>query len=320
MPTKKSNVVSFVMPIKNEEKHLASAVQSIYEQQLPKGFSAEVILALAPSSDKTEAIAQGLLKSYKNLHLVPNPSGLTSAGLNLAISKSSGETIVRVDAHSALEPGYVMAALAELERDPKIGNVGGVMAAEGETDFEKAVAWAYRARYGLGGGKFHVGGEAGEVETVYLGVFRRAAISAAGLFDESVVRGQDWELNQRIRNHGYKVYFTPSMQARYRPRSTGAELISQFYRTGLWRGKLSRKDFPNIALKYLAPPALVILTLLWVPLWAYLFVVALIALSAKDITSSVKLRLLLVLPTMHYSWGIGFWLGILFPSLAKAGE
>ena len=149
MPTKKSNVVSFVMPIKNEEKHLASAVQSIYEQQLPKGFSAEVILALAPSSDKTEAIAQGLLKSYKNLHLVPNPSGLTSAGLNLAISKSSGETIVRVDAHSALEPGYVMAALAELERDPKIGNVGGVMAAEGETDFEKAVAWAYHSRYGL---------------------------------------------------------------------------------------------------------------------------------------------------------------------------
>lgn len=320
MPAKKSTVVSFVMPIKNEEKHLASAVRSIYEQQLPTGYTTEVILAIAPSSDATDLVAASLIKEHPGLQVVANPSGLTSAGLNLAINQSSGEVIVRVDAHSDLKPGYVMAAITELNRDPKIGNVGGLMAAEGETDFEKAVAWAYRSRYGLGGGKFHLGGEAGEVETVYLGVFRRAAIIAAGLFDESVVRGQDWELNQRIRSHGYKVYFTSMMQARYRPRSTVAQLISQFYRTGLWRGKLSRKDFPNIALKYLAPPALVILTLFWVPLWAYLFVVALIALSAKDIPGAVKLRLLLVLPAMHYSWGIGFWLGLAFPSLAKAGE
>jgi glycosyltransferase involved in cell wall biosynthesis len=320
VPVAKSTLVSFVMPIKNEEKHLASAVRSIYEQQLPNGYTREVILAIAPSSDATDAIAASLTKEHIGLQIVANPSGLTSAGLNLAINLSSGEVVVRVDAHSDLKPGYVMAAITELNRDSKIGNVGGVMAAEGETDFEKAVAWAYRSRYGLGGGKFHLGGEAGEVETVYLGVFRRAAIMAAGLFDESVVRGQDWELNQRIRSQGYKVYFTPLMQARYRPRATLLELISQFYRTGLWRGKLSRKDFPNIALKYLAPPALVILTLLWVPLWAYLFVVALIALSAKDIASPVKLRLMLVLPAMHYSWGIGFWLGIAFPSLAKAGE
>lgn len=317
---KKIRQVSIVMPVRNEERHLATAVASALLQELPSGYRSEVVLAVAPSIDATQSIAEGLAAENSSVKVVENPSGLTSAGLNLAIQNSSGEIVVRVDAHSILEPNYIAFAIAELERDPKIGNVGGVMAAEGETEFEQAVAWSYRSRYGLGGGKFHTGGDAGEVETVYLGVFRREAIVAAGLFDEGVVRGQDWELNQRIRNLGFKVYFTPNMQAKYKPRSTLGDLIIQFYRTGLWRGKLSRKDFPNIALKYLAPPALVLLTLLWVPLWAYLIAVGFIALSAKGLSNGVRLRLMIVLPAMHFSWGVGFWLGILFPALAKAGE
>lgn len=320
MPAKKSTIISFVMPVRNEEAHLRDAVASVLSQQIPTGYKTEIVLAIAPSSDRTQQIADELKASNSKIKIVSNPSGMTSAGLNLAIAASAGETIIRVDAHSELQPGYVQEALRVLELDPTVGNVGGVMAAEGKTDFEKAVAWAYRSRYGLGGGKFHIGGEAGEVETVYLGVFRKSVLVEAGVFDESVVRGQDWELNQRIRAKGHKIWFTPLMQAKYRPRSNLAALAGQFYRTGLWRGKLSRKDFPNIALKYLAPPALVILTLFWVPLWVYLFLVAGITASATDLESNSKPWLLVVLPTMHYLWGIGFILGFLFPSLAKAGE
>ena len=320
MPAKKSTVISFVMPVRNEEAHLEKAFHSVFAQELPKGYSAELVLAIAPSTDRTREIADRLAKESSSVQIVENPSGLTSAGLNLAITESKGEIVVRVDAHSELQPGYVLEAVRVLERDTSVGNVGGVMAAEGKTDFEKAVAWAYRSRYGLGGGKFHVGGEAGEVETVYLGVFRRSVLVEAGMFDESVVRGQDWELNQRIRAKGHKIWFTPLMQAKYRPRSNLLQLASQFYRTGMWRGKLSRKDFPKIALKYLAPPALVILTLFWVPLWVYLFVVMGIVATAHDLQANSKPWLLVVLPTMHYLWGIGFILGFLFPSLAKAGD
>lgn len=319
MPAKKTNVVSFVMPVRNEEQHLASAVESVLAQELPKGYKSQLVLAVGPSSDATGSIAKELATNHKELSVVENPSGLTSAGLNLAINNSEGDVIVRVDAHSKLTPGYVLTAIEILNSNTKIGNVGGVMKAEGDDDFTKAVAWAYTSRYGLGGGKFHVGGEAGVVDTVYLGVFRRQALLDAGLFDPGVVRGQDWELNQRIKAKGWLVWFDPRLQVIYKPRSSWGLLAKQFFKTGLWRGKLSRKDFPNISLRYLAPPALVVLTLFWVPLWVYLAMVGVIAYTSKN-AHSTKLWLLIVLPTMHLTWGVGFILGILFPSLAKSGD
>jgi glycosyltransferase involved in cell wall biosynthesis len=308
------------MPVLNEAQHLASAVESVFEQELPAGMGAELVLALGPSTDATNQIANDLKAKYPTLTLVENPKGLTSAGLNAAIAASSGSIVVRVDAHSKLTPGYVLTAVEILDKNSQIGNVGGQMLAQGETEFESAVAWAYRSRYGLGGGKFHVGGDPGAVDTVYLGVFRKEALVKAGFFDESVVRGQDWELNQRIRAQGYLIWFDPRLKVIYRPRSSWTSLLAQFYKTGLWRGKLSRETFPNISFRYLAPPALVLLTLLWVPAWVYLLLVAAIAITAKDLKTDSKYWLLIVLPTMHYSWGVGFILGILFPSLAKAGD
>lgn len=310
-------VVSFVMPVLNEEKYLERAVASVFEQDLPAGFSSEFIVALGPSTDQTNQIAKQLQLRYPELVLVDNPAGITSVGLNLAINNSSGEIIVRVDAHSQLTDGYVRTAIAILDADKAIGNVGGQMLAEGQSSFEDAVAWAYKSPYGLGAAKFHVGGEAGEVDTVYLGVFRKEALLAAGLFDESVIRGQDWELNQRIRGLGYTIWFDPKLKVVYRPRSNLLALGKQFFKTGVWRGRLSRADFPRISLRYLAPPALVIGSLLYLPGQIYILVVLFVAFTAANLSAKGKLWLVAVLPTMHYLWGIGFILGFLFPSIAR---
>ena len=310
-------VVSFVMPVLNEEKYLERAVASVFEQDLPVGFSSEFIVALGPSTDQTNRIAKQLQLRYPELVLVDNPVGTTSVGLNLAIKSSNGEIIVRVDAHSQLTDGYVKTAIAILDADKGIGNVGGQMLAEGQSSFEDAVAWAYKSPYGLGAAKFHVGGEAGEVDTVYLGVFRKEALLAAGLFDESVIRGQDWELNQRIRGLGYTIWFDPKLKVIYRPRSNLLALGLQFFKTGVWRGRLSRADFPRISPRYLAPPALVIGSLLYLPGQIYILVVLFVAFTAANLSAKGKLWLVAVLPTMHYLWGIGFILGFLFPSIAK---
>ena len=54
------------------------------------------------------------------------------------------------------------------------------MAAEGTTVFERSVARAMTSRFGVGGASFHTGGQAGPVDTVYLGVFRRSALERVG--------------------------------------------------------------------------------------------------------------------------------------------
>ena len=131
------------------------------------------------------------------------------------------------------------------------------MAAEGTTDFERAVARAMTSRFGVGGASFHVGGEAGPALTVYLGCFQRAALDRVGGYDESMVRAQDWEMNLRIRQTGGVVWFTPDMRVTYRPRHTLRALARQYHDYGRWRREVSRRHPETLSLRYLAAPVAV---------------------------------------------------------------
>ena len=299
---------SFVMPVRNEEKYLASAVESVFAQVAPG--KTELILAIAPSIDKTRAIAEELQSKFKSLKIVDNPTGDTASGLNLAIAAASYDVIVRVDAHSQLTENYLKTAL-EVLSETGAANVGGRMHAVGVSPLQQAVAFGYNNRVGLGGGSFHVGGKAGAVETVYLGVFQKSWLQKVGGFDPKWVRGQDWELNQRIRSAGGVVWFDPRLVVNYFPRSSLSALARQFYQTGVWRGALTRQAPFQSSIRYWIPPLFVVAALFGFPLWLYLLFIGLIAFNALELPNGVKLRVLLVLPTMHFSWGIGFWVGLI---------
>mgnify|MGYP002654606493 FL=1 len=170
--------VSFVMPVLNEENYLKTAVNSVLAQQTP-GLS-ELILALGPSTDKTNEVAQDLANRHSNLRLVQSPTGLTSTSLNLAIAESRYDVIIRVDAHSELPDGYALLAVKILN-DTGAANVGGRMLAKGTSAFQRAVAFGYN-RIGLGGGSYHVGGAAGAADSVYLGCYRKSVLMELGGF------------------------------------------------------------------------------------------------------------------------------------------
>src|SRR5204863_6472058 len=134
-------------------------------------------------------------------------------------------------------------------------NVGGVMAAEGTTAFEQAVARAMTTWLGVGSSRFHTGGEAGPADTVYLGAFRRAALERVGGYDESFLRAQDWEMNLRIRRSGGLVWFTPRLRVAYRPRADLRSLARQYRDYGRWRRVVMRQHAGSATMRYLAPPA-----------------------------------------------------------------
>ena len=113
-------------------------------------------------------------------------------------------------------PGYVRVAVDEIRRTGA-ANVGGIMRAVGETDFECAVARAMTSPLGIGAAPFYLGGPAGPASSVYLGVFRREVLYRLGGYDEHFARAQDWELNHRIRAAGETVWFTPSWLSRIGP-------------------------------------------------------------------------------------------------------
>jgi glycosyltransferase involved in cell wall biosynthesis len=310
------------MPVLNEQAHLRSAVSSIFEQKGLDISQIEVILAIGPSTDMTKEVAESLKAEYPVV-IVSNPTGKTPAGLNLAIKAAKNEVIVRVDAHSQLSPDYTKVAL-EVLNSTGAANVGGVMKAVGLSPFQQAVAFAYGSRFGLGGGSYHVGGSAGPSDSVYLGVFRREILEKLGGFNEKMHRGQDWELNLRIRESGEQVWFDPRLEVTYYPRSSLARLARQFFDTGVWRAHLTKAHINRANLRYFAPPLLVLATsaglvgfftgvlglLGLIPLVSYLIGVGLISLTSTSLNIKGKLALLIALPTMHFSWGSGFIAGL----------
>jgi glycosyltransferase involved in cell wall biosynthesis len=311
------------MPILDEEAHLVEAVRGVFDQDYPGAF--EVVLALGPSTDRTTAIAQELADAEPRLRLVDNPSGSTPAGLNAAIAAARGEVIIRVDGHGLLSPGYVATAVRLLD-ETGADNVGGLMAAEGTSPFELAVARAMTSRIGIGGQSFHVGGVAGAVDSVYLGAFRRTTLTALGGYDETFRRAQDWELNYRIREGGGTVWFSPELQVTYRPRSSWKSLARQFYQTGQWRRVVSRLHPGTADRRYLAPPAAVVaialgtaaglvgavsdrralLTGFVLPAGYAAGVLAGSVIVSGDLAPKARAWLPVVVATMHLWWGAGF--------------
>ncbi|MCJ1678892.1 glycosyltransferase family 2 protein [Streptomyces sp. APSN-46.1] len=312
--------VSVIMPVLNEERHLRDSVRHILGQEYAGEM--EVVIALGPSTDRTDEIAAELVRETASerarVHTVPNPTGRTPAALNAAIKASRHPIVVRVDGHGMLSPNYIATAVRLLE-ETGAQNVGGIMHAEGENAWEDAVAAAMTSKIGVGNAAFHTGGQAGPAETVYLGVFRREALEQQGGYNEEFIRAQDWELNFRIREAGGLIWFSPELKVQYRPRPSVRALAKQYKDYGRWRHVVARYHSGSINLRYLAPPAAVcaiaagLVAGAALTPWAFVIPAGyLAAITAGSVAAgqglSLKARaqIPVALATMHMCWGFGF--------------
>ncbi|KJK10817.1 glycosyl transferase family 2 [Terrabacter sp. 28] len=307
--------VSVIMPLLNEERHLEDAVAAVVAQDYPGQI--QVVLAVGPGHDDTLGVARRLAERDSRITVVENPSGRTPEALNLAVAAAAHDIIVRVDGHGFLSEGYIERAVRVLG-ETGAANVGGIMHAAGVTDFEKAVATAMTSPLGVGGARFHTGGEAGPADTVYLGVFRREWLTKAGGYDPRFTRAQDWELNYRIRQAGGVVWFDPALTVEYRPRPSLRALSRQYRDYGRWRRVVAARHKGSINARYLAPPTALVAVaagvvggLVWRPLWAIPAAYAAGVgvggvVIARGEGAKVAARVPAVLATMHMSWGWGF--------------
>jgi succinoglycan biosynthesis protein ExoA len=319
------------MPVRNEELNLADSVRSVLSQDYPGEI--EVVLAVGPSRDGTLQLSERLAAADPRVTVVPNPTGHIPCAVNAAIKASRHSIVARVDGHALLPQGYLRTAVAELRRTGA-ANVGGIMAAEGVTPFQQAVAWAMTSPAGVGASRFHTGGQPGQVDSVYLGVYRRAAIEQVGGYDETYLRAEDWELNHRIRLAGGVVWFQPELRVTYRPRASIGMLAAQYFHYGRWRRVVARQHAGTINPRYLAPPVALLLMVLgvlagfaglagllageggiWpavltcgfaIPVGYAAGVIGVAIMAARHLPLGVAARLPGVLAAMHVAWGAGF--------------
>lgn len=303
--------VSVVIPTFNEEAHLGTTLASIETQTYPN--IVEVLVADGRSTDRTCAIA----REHDRVTVVDNPGRIQSAGMNYALAKAHGEIVVRVDGHCVLEPDYVERCVTALT-DTGAAMVGGAMSpdpGEGATPTGRAIASAMTSRLGVGPARFHTGGRAGWVDTVYLGAYRLGDVRRVGGYAEDVGVNEDAELALRLGSLG-GVWFDPAIRSSYVPRPSVAAVAKQFYRYGRSRAVTARRHPGRVRPRQLAAPALVLGLLS--PERRAVAAVYGSAIASRTLLELVRdpaaaPSFAVVLPVMHLTWGVGFLQGLASP-------
>lgn len=236
----------------NEAAHVEQLVADVAAQDYEGDV--EVFVADGGSTDgSVERLEDAAARAGLELTVLPNPRRWVSHGLNECIRRASGDLIVRLDCHSRYPSDYLRLC-AEAAEETGAWNVGGVYVPHGRTPMERAVACAVDSPFGGVNWTRHADGNGRvEADTVYLGAFRPVAFERAGLYDESLVRNQDDELNLRLRLAGGRIVLDPAIRAHYTPRGSLGRVARQYYEYGLWKVPVMRKHRQVLSARSLAP-------------------------------------------------------------------
>lgn len=251
--------ISVIAPMRNAGAHIDTFVRDLAEQD----FAGEVAVLVADggsANGSLERLTAAARDAGVDLTVVDNPAGWVSPGLNACIRRADGDLIVRLDFHSRYPLDYLRRC-AELSDRTGAWNVGGRLVASGETPTERAVACAMDSPFGgIGWSRAAAGSEPVDTDTVTFGAFRPEAFERAGLFDETLIRNQDAELNLRIGQAGGRILLDPGVTVLYRPRGTLRGVWLQYFEYGFWRVIVMRKHRRPASLRTVAPLLFVLLT------------------------------------------------------------
>jgi len=345
-------LVSVILVCRCEALHIRSALTSILAQEPPDG-GFEIVVADGMSEDGTRGMLGEIAQSDSRVRVIDNPARFTPAGLNAAIRAAAGEILVRMDAHTRYAPDYLRQCVSVLRRTGA-DNVGGPWIAQADSYVGEAIAAAFQSRFAAGGARSHVAHYEGEVETVYLGCWRKEVFQRFGGFDEALARNQDDEHNLRIIRGGGRIWQSPNIRSWYQSRTSLKRLFTQYLQYGYWKVQVIRKHGRPASLRHLVPGAFVLVLLLlglacglgfiatlwgpattrpgsvsvW-PLWpAWTALVALVSLYAGALVLAslqtagrTKWKLLPALPLVfccyHFGYGLGFLKGVLDFAILK---
>jgi succinoglycan biosynthesis protein ExoA len=321
-------LITIILPIRNEFKHISNTLDSINNQDYIND-EIEIIVADGMSDDGTREILKHYQKKINNLIVINNPERIVPTGFNSALNISRGEIIVRLDGHTIIAPNYITRCV-ELLCEKDAMNVGGLMNAEGYGIYDEIVSIATSSKFGVGNSHFHYSKKGKWTDTVYLGAWKREVFKKIGGFDEELVRNQDDEFNFRIIQNNGRIWLDPSVKSSYYPRNSIKKLFKQYFQYGFYKVRVIQKRGGFTSWRHLIPGTFVLsllLSLLLLPrayspffiimgsyVIANVYASFISLIRSKNTLNNLFSYKLFLLPItffiIHFSYGLGFLFGL----------
>lgn len=315
-----TDLVTVIIPARNEEDSIVSCLDSVLAQVGP---DLQVVVIDNGSVDGTAAAVRSYGIRDPRVELVTNPVASIPHALNAGLAAARGRWLVRVDAHSTISDGYIARAVRHLREGNWVG-VGGRKDAVAATPTGRAIAAVLGSPLAVGGSVYHHGQTAQVVDHIPFGVYPTELLRRLGGWDESIANNEDFEMDQRLREHG-DLYFDPAMRIAWHSRETVPDLFAQYRRYGTGKPQVALAHPESVKIRHLAPPALVA----WLVAAALLSVrhpavaaaaaapyAVAVAAASLEIGRHIperrsRLSVPAALVAMQVGWGLGFWTGVL---------
>ena len=300
-------IVSVLISVLNEEAHIAETLESIGRQTCGAS-KLEVIISNGESTDRTLEVAKSFSRKFHHFQILDNPNRLSAAGWNIGISNASAPIVCILSGHVVLPPSYFEELLCELHEG--IAGIGVRTRPIGEDAASAMIASAFTSKLGNGGASFMTPGRSGPVESIAFGCYWKSCLTEIGGFDECIVRGQDWDLNLRIRSNGGTLWLHDGLETAYYTRTSHSALWKRQFLAGRWKRYIHQKSSKPFLARHWIPSAFLIAigggTIAAIAFPFMIWLSALILLS--HLTASIwQMR------ALGHSWGAAmpFWWALL---------
>jgi succinoglycan biosynthesis protein ExoA len=310
-------LVTVVIPARDEELHIGRCLDAVCKQDYD---NLQIVVVDGGSNDATLDVVREQMASDERIELVHNPLRSIPVSLNLGLARARGRWLVRMDAHSTVDPSYVRMAVDRLTTG-SWGGVGGRKDGVGETAAGRAIAAALGSRFGVGNSMYHHGVTPQEVDHIPFGAYPVELARSLGGWNEQLPVNEDFEFDYRVRAAGHRLLFDPAMRISWHSRQSIPDLFRQYLRYGRGKADVALLHPDSMRPRHFMPPALVAylvgtIVLAWRRPGRLLALNApyLLGLTVASVQTGRKLdsraeraHVPLAFIAMHIGWGLGFW-------------
>ena len=318
--------VSIVIPCRNEAPFIGKCLKAIQKSTLDELTEIQIFVVDGMSDDGTRTEVEKFATEDSRIHLIDNTKQVTPFAFNLGITAGGRVDFVQIiGARHIISENYLQKSIEILSNDSTIWCVGGKLKNQYINEDGRIIALAMGSSFGMGFGNFRTLNSSMFTDTVTSPMYPYWVFDEIGFFDEALIRNQDDDFNYRIKKANGKIWFENSIQLSYYVRGSYKQLWRQFFQYGYWKVFVNKKHKINTTYRQLIPPLFVfglgmillsyifgtkVMAIFSLPLALYLLILILLSSTmSKKVADFV--RLIMVFPILHISYGVGYWKGII---------
>ena len=227
--------VSVIVPCRNEERYIDQCISSLLQTSYPINHL-EILIVDGSSTDGTKAKLTSLKQKHPIIQILDNPRKVIPIAMNIGIANSTGDIVLKVDAHSTYPENYI-AQCVKFMIEFQADNIGGHLSVtpSANTIIAKSIAIVLSNKIGSGYGSTKTKVSVPTwTDSVGFGCYKRSALDKIGYYNERLTRGSDMDLNNRLRSNGGKILKVPEITVDYYTKSSLASFWNHNFTDGYW--------------------------------------------------------------------------------------